>query len=355
MATNKIESSNTNLHLSLLADQTKLNNNTEKISLNNFNDTSEDNIKNSYSNDSSDKIGLDIPKDKFTTTTDDNSINFNDNNNNNTTPGGVGIDAQGFNLNPDDINYNSLDERSQKFKKMEKLAKLIELKNRGFKLTKTYDMNSNYEEMCFEIDHWNNYQMKKDGVELGKSFLMNAITALEFLNDRYDPFSFKLNGWSEHVKVNSDNYNDVFGELYDKYKTTGKKIEPEIKLLLMLSASAVTFHASKSLTDSLPIPASMTNDILNSVNSKISSSMKNESNNDTFNTKQNKLYEMMKKQQSEIKKKNNQSNKSSNLNNILNNMKNESNLDDESSSISISSSVTVGSEKKKKILKINTK
>ena len=75
-------------------------------------------------------------------------------------------------------------------------------------------MESNYEEMCFEVNHWTNYQTKKDGIELSKKFLMNAITGIEFLNDRYDPFGFKLNGWSEQVKVNSDNYNDVFLQNY---------------------------------------------------------------------------------------------------------------------------------------------
>tara|TARA_A100001015_G_scaffold321573_1_gene453065 strand:- start:1204 stop:2304 length:1101 start_codon:yes stop_codon:yes gene_type:complete len=366
MQTNKFDSSNTNYHLSMLADQTKLNHNTEKVSIEELNDTSDDNIKNSYSNDNSSNNNNNNIQNRFSESNSsslNNVVNLNNNiktenidtENNKSN---FNVDAKSFNLNPDNFEYNNLDERSKKFKKMEKLAKLIELKNRGFNLTKNYSLDSNYEEMCFEIEHWSNYQMKKDGVELGKSFLMNAVTAMEFLNDRYDPFSFKLNGWSEQVKVNSDNYNDVFGELYDKYKTSGKKIEPEIKLLLMLSASAVTFHASKSLADSLPIPGGMTNDIMNSINSKISSSMKDESNDETYNTKQQKLFEMMKKQQSDLKKNNSNkstNNNSNNLNDILNNLKKTTNNVDDSSSVSISSSVTLGSEKKKNILKINTK
>ena len=365
MQTNKLDSSNTNYHLSMLADQTKLNHNTEKVSIEEINDTSSDNIniRNSYSNEESEgEI-----KNRFSESNSsslNNVVNLNntiktENIDTENNKSNFNVDAKGFNLNPDNFEYNNLDERSKKFKKMEKLAKLIELKNRGFNLTKNYNLDSNYEEMCFEIEHWSNYQMKKDGVELGKSFLMNAVTAIEFLNDRYDPFSFKLNGWSEQVKVNSDNYNDVFGELYEKYKTSGKKIEPEIKLLLMLSASAVTFHASKSLADSLPIPSGMTNDILNTINTKISSSMKDETNDETYNTKQQKLFEMMKKQQSDLKKSNlnkpinKDTNNSNNLGDILNNLKKTNTNLDDSSSVSISSSVTLGSEKN--ILKINTK
>ena len=40
-------------------------------------------------------------------------------------------------------------------------------------------------------------------------------------------------------------------KLYDKYKISGKKIQPEIKLILMMSASAASFHASKKMAESI--------------------------------------------------------------------------------------------------------
>ena len=106
--------------------------------------------------------------------------------------------------------------------------------------------------MSFEVKYWNDYQNKKDGVELGKGFLVNAVTALEFMNESYDPFGLKLKGWSEQMELNKDSYTSVFGELYDKYKSSGKKMEPEIKLVLMITASAASFHASKKMAESLP-------------------------------------------------------------------------------------------------------
>lgn len=405
METNKITDDNSNMHLSMIADPTKIinevdnklssldinspNNNDSIIEKYSNNETSDDNISN-ISKNSSDLIN-NIDKDfnndnKIETNIENNTNrqfirevssdsspiennnfpnnNFNDQNETSVkTP--KNIDASRFNINPDTIPFENLDDKAKKFKKMEKLAKLIELKNRGFNLTKNYSMESNYDEMCFEIDYWQKYQTKKDGVELGKSFLMNAVTAIEFLNDRYDPFSFKLNGWSENVRVNSDSYTDVFSELYDKYKITGKKMEPEIKLILMLSASAVTFHASKSLTNSIPIPGS--ENIFNSISSKINSSISGENNNnETYNTKQQELYETMKKQQSELIKKQQEAEKDntpikSNDNNkdlksFLNNLKNNNNYENNSSSLSVSSTVTLGSEKSNKpIIKINTK
>ena len=206
--------------------------------------------------------------------------------------------------------------------------------------------------MCFEIEHWTKYQKKKDGVELGKSFLMNAITAMEFLNDRYDPFGVNLTGWSEHVKVTSDGYNDVFSELYDKYRYSDKKVEPEIKLLLMLTASAVTFHTSKSLSNSM---GGLNENILNGLSSQINKNISGDNpDNTTFNQKQQDLYNNIKKQQNmskppDVKKSNNQG-----LQSMLNSLKQNNQYDDDSSDISVSSTITLGSEKKgnRKFLKI---
>ena len=152
----------------------------------------------------------------------------------------------------DEVPYHMLDKQTQKFKKMEKYAELLAIKNIGIKLTKEYDLHSDYEDMCFEVQYWTNHQKKNDAVNLGKGFMMNAVTALEFMNDRYDPFGLKLKGWSDQMQIGMDGYNNVFGELYDKYKSTGRKMEPEIKLVLMLSASAVSFHASKKMAEQLP-------------------------------------------------------------------------------------------------------
>jgi|SaaInlStandDraft_5_1057022.scaffolds.fasta_scaffold02730_2 hypothetical protein len=154
--------------------------------------------------------------------------------------------------NMEDVPFHMLDEQTQKFKKMEKYAELLSIKRSGITLTKDYTLHSEYDEMCFEVEYWNNYQSKRDGVELGKNFMVNAVTALEFMNEGYDPFGLKLKGWSEQMELNKESYTSVFGELYDKYRSSGKKMEPEIKLILMVSASAASFHASKKMAESLP-------------------------------------------------------------------------------------------------------
>ncbi|VVU94914.1 hypothetical protein CPAV1605_639 [seawater metagenome] len=145
-----------------------------------------------------------------------------------------------------------LSEKELRFKKIELLRKLSEIKAAGYELSKDYDFNSDIEEMEYEFDLLKSMKDKQNGVGLYKSFMLNAITAIEFLNERYDPFDFKLSGWSEHMNVGIDDYGDVFGEIYEKYRGTGKKMEPEIKLLLMIVASGASFHASNTMFKKLP-------------------------------------------------------------------------------------------------------
>ena len=42
------------------------------------------------------------------------------------------------------------------------------------------------------------------------------MTGLEFMNKRYNPFEIQLEGWSENVMENVDDYDEVFEELYVK-------------------------------------------------------------------------------------------------------------------------------------------
>jgi len=150
----------------------------------------------------------------------------------------------------DNDDYDSLDENAQKIKRMDKFTQLMHLKKNGCELSKSYNINSDYWEMCAEIRFHTDLRNKQQGVELAKDGLVWTCTAIEFMNEKFDPFSINLKGWSDHVKLSKDNYTDVFNELYEKYKGSGRKIEPEVKLLLMLGASAATFHVSRSLAKS---------------------------------------------------------------------------------------------------------
>jgi hypothetical protein len=76
--------------------------------------------------------------------------------------------------------------------------------------------------------------------------LMSVITGMEYLNNKFDPFDLKLDGWSEQVNENIDDYDDIFSELHDKYKTKAK-MAPELKLLFQLGGSAIMLHMTNTM------------------------------------------------------------------------------------------------------------
>jgi hypothetical protein len=140
-----------------------------------------------------------------------------------------------------------------RMKKIDLLRKLCDLKTKGYKLSKEYDFNSSIEEMEYEYDLLKSFADRRNGIKLYKSTITNITNLVEFFNDKYDPFGIQLGGWSEHMSVEVDSYDDVLEELYEKYKGAGKSLPPEVKLLILIGFSASAFHFSKKHMSSMPM------------------------------------------------------------------------------------------------------
>ena len=76
--------------------------------------------------------------------------------------------------------------------------------------------------------------------------LMAVINGMEFLNNKFDPFDIKLDGWSEQIQENINDYDDIFGELHEKYKSKAT-MAPELKLLFQLGGSAMMVHMTNTM------------------------------------------------------------------------------------------------------------
>ena len=152
-----------------------------------------------------------------------------------------------------------------RMKKIELLRRLSEIKTKGYNLSKEYDFNSSIDEMQYEYDLLKSFAEKRNGIKIYKNILLNVTSAIEFVNDKYDPFEFHLSGWSEHLAYDIESYDEVLEDLYEKYKGSGKKMAPEIKLLLLILASASAFHFTKSQTQSIKVPQQQTGSILNNM------------------------------------------------------------------------------------------
>jgi len=150
------------------------------------------------------------------------------------------------------IEKKELTQQETRLRKIEMIRKLCEIKAKGFQLSKEYDFNSSLEEMEYEYDLLRSFADKRNGVKIFRGGLLQAVSVVEFLNDKYDPFDFQLTGWSDHLQVEIDSWEDVLEEIYEKYKGTGKKMAPEIKLLYLFVVSASAFHMTKTQASKLP-------------------------------------------------------------------------------------------------------
>ena len=146
---------------------------------------------------------------------------------------------------PTAINY-TMSPQESRMRKIELLRKLSEIKQKGFSLTKEYDFNSSIEEMEYEYDLLRSFVDKRNGIKIYKNILLNGVSIIEYMNEKYDPFDFHLEGWGEHMQVEIDSYDEVLEELYEKYKGTGKGMPAEVKLVLLLVASGSAYHFTRS-------------------------------------------------------------------------------------------------------------
>ena len=137
--------------------------------------------------------------------------------------------------------YSSIDDE-----KADLLNKLTRLEKKGFTINKKLNIYSNIEELRTEYKRIKYSIEIEQSLKFSRRMLIACVTGVEFLNKRYNPLEIQLEGWSESVMENVDDYDGVFEELYNKYKTK-IDVAPEVKLIMMLGGSAMMFHLTNSM------------------------------------------------------------------------------------------------------------
>ena len=147
-----------------------------------------------------------------------------------------------YKMNPQEIKNEKID-LIYKFKKLE---------NQGIRTTMNYNMNSQLDDMRNEYIKLKKQRESENAIKFQRKMLMACITGVEFLNGKFDPFSVKLDGWSESMNENINDYDEVFEELHEKYGG-GTDMAPELRLMFMVGGSAFMFHLTNTMfKSSLP-------------------------------------------------------------------------------------------------------
>tara|TARA_B110000503_G_scaffold141754_1_gene236241 strand:- start:3323 stop:4432 length:1110 start_codon:yes stop_codon:yes gene_type:complete len=155
---------------------------------------------------------------------------------------GPGVDSQ---EEQPSKGYTSIDEE-----KADLINKLGRLEKKGFAVNKRLNAYSNVDELRSEVKRITYSIDVEQSVRFSRRMLVACVTGLEFLNKRYNPFEIQLEGWSESVMENVDDYDGVFEELYVKYRSK-VNVAPEVKMIMMLGGSAMMFHLTNSMFKSV--------------------------------------------------------------------------------------------------------
>ena len=130
--------------------------------------------------------------------------------------------------------------------KREILYQFDRLEKKGYRLPRKFTMASSLDEMKQEFERIKRDKDIDASVNFQRKTMITVVSGLELLNNYFDPVGAKLDGWSESINENIDDYDDIFEELHDKYK--GKaKMAPELRLLMMLGGSAFMFHMTNTM------------------------------------------------------------------------------------------------------------
>ena len=130
--------------------------------------------------------------------------------------------------------------------KADLLNKITRLIKKGIQSSARLTIYSDIEEIRTEYKRMTYSIEVERSIKFQRRMLVACVTGLEFLNDKFDPFDIELNGWSQNTMENVEDYDGVFEELYNKYKTK-VQVAPEVKLIMMVGGSAMMFHLTNSM------------------------------------------------------------------------------------------------------------
>lgn len=138
------------------------------------------------------------------------------------------------------------DLQAERIKKQELLNKLQRLESKGFPISKRFTQDNNLEEIESEYNRLIDARNLENSIRRQRNMLMGFVTGVEWLNNKFDPLDLELDGWSESVHENIEDYDEIFEDLYDKYKDRANW-PPEMRLLLALGGSGFMFHFSNTM------------------------------------------------------------------------------------------------------------
>jgi hypothetical protein len=138
--------------------------------------------------------------------------------------------------------------------KKEILYQFDRLKAKGINVPYSFDMSSDLEEMRVAYDRVKREKDIDASIKFQRKVMMGFVTGVEYVNTRYDPFGVFLQGFSEQLHGELDEYDPIFEELHEKYQMSDSQMAPELRLMISLGGSAFMYHLTSKMfaNDNVP-------------------------------------------------------------------------------------------------------
>ena len=132
-------------------------------------------------------------------------------------------------------------------KKQEVLVKIQRLQERhNIQPSRKFCMTSDLNEMEMDLRRMVEQRGVDKSIKFQRQILIGFVGLTEHFNNKFDPLDVDLDGFSQHIMQNINDYDDVFEELYYKYNEK-VAMAPEVKLIFMVFMAGFTFNMSKKM------------------------------------------------------------------------------------------------------------
>lgn len=130
--------------------------------------------------------------------------------------------------------------------KIEMLTRITNLSKNGFTATKQWDVKDDVDEIRYECYRMQRESNSKKSIKIMRRVLVTITTLVETGNAYFNPFNLRLDGFSESMMLNLDDYDDCFEQIHHKYSGRSS-VGPEMQILFTFMSAAIFHHAGNAI------------------------------------------------------------------------------------------------------------
>ncbi|CAM9101202.1 unnamed protein product [Ectocarpus sp. 8 AP-2014] len=130
--------------------------------------------------------------------------------------------------------------------KVEMLTRIANLSKNGFTTTRQWDVTDDIDEIRYECYRMQRESNSKKSIKIMRRVLVTITTLVETGNAYFNPFNLRLNGFSESMMLNLNDYDDCFEQIHHKYSGRSS-VGPEMQILFTFMSAAIFHHAGNAI------------------------------------------------------------------------------------------------------------